>query len=125
MSDCATTHPEERSIDRGKDAEDHEVSEWGGDLYGKRSNGRRTSGRAGDAVWLRSERVPHNLGPKRSNLGGSRRYQFSRALRSRQHRAKELPSLHPGVDHERTRRELAEHLAKTRYEGFGLPVEEP
>ena len=101
------TCPEERNIDRGRDAEDHEVSERGGDLYGERSNGRIKSGRARDAVWLRSEWVPHNLGPKRSNPGGSRRYQFSRALRSGQHSAKELPSIYPGVDYERTRREVS------------------
>jgi hypothetical protein len=44
--------------------------------------------------------------------GGSRRYQFSRALRSGQHSAKELSSIYPGVDYERTRRELAVHLDK-------------
>jgi hypothetical protein len=53
-----------------------------------------------------------DFGPKRSNSCGSRHCQFSRALRSRQHPAQELPSIHPRVDHERTRTELAVHTEK-------------
>ncbi len=40
---------------------------------------------------------------KRSNPRGSRRSQFSQALRGGKHNAQELPSIYPRVDHERTK----------------------
>ena len=51
---------------------------------------------------------------KRSNFRGSRRGQFSQALRSGQHHAQELPSVHPRVDHEISRRKLALSRALVR-----------
>ena len=59
--------------------------------------------RFGNATQLRSERSPHRPGLERPDPRGSRRYQFSPALRSRQHQAQELPSIHPRREGKRKR----------------------
>src|SRR5260370_4069017 len=97
-----------------EDAQDHEGGERGGGLYGERSAGRRKSSRVEKAVQLRTDRSPHFLGLKRANSGGSRRCQFSRTVRSRQHPAQELPSLHARVDHERKKPKLVVDLTTRR-----------
>src|SRR5260370_19036749 len=84
-------------------AEDHEGSKRRSGQQAERTNGRRKPNRVGNASDIRSGRSPHRLGLKRSNPRGSRRGQFSQALRSGQHHAPELPSIYPRVDLERTK----------------------
>src|SRR5882672_9702857 len=103
-----------RAVMRGADAQDHEGSEWRGGLYSEWPVGRRKSGGVGNAVQSGSQRPPHHFGFNRADAGGPRRCPISWALRSREHPAQELSSIHPGMDRERARPELATHLAAER-----------
>src|SRR5215813_13127551 len=58
--------------------------------------------RVGKGDQRRSGRSPHHPGLTRPKSCGSRRRQFSYALRSGQHPAHKLSNIHPRVDHGRT-----------------------
>ena len=88
------------------DAEDPESHEQTSGFYLDRTIGRGKCDRIERINRIRSERPPHSFGVKRLNSGGSRCRQVSRALRSAQYKTRELPSVHPRVDCERTRREV-------------------
>jgi hypothetical protein len=105
--DC---RPQEPSSERA-DAQNHEGSERRGGLYCEWPIGRRKSGGVGNAVQIRSQRPPHHFGFNRADAGGPRSCPISWALRSREHPAQELPSIHPRMDHERAKPELAAYLA--------------
>ena len=88
------------------DAEDPESHEQTSGFYLERTNGRGKCDRIERINRIRSDTPPHSFGVKRLNSRGSRCRQVSRALRSAQYKTRELPSVHPRVDCEGTRRQV-------------------
>ena len=89
-----------------KDAEDPESDEQTSGFYLERPNGRGKCDRIERVNRIRSERPPNSFGVKRLDPRGSRRRQVSRTLRSGQYKTRKLPSVHPRMDCERTRRQV-------------------